>query len=181
MGKDTFEKKWDKAKDKLITGKKDYFFYMVNNKEMVFSIGNKSTEPHTLIVFWQIGSKKMVKGFYNKQPIEQLGENSENDETIRIIVDASSKNNMEIMVTDEDLKEVYPGKFTDDEQQHKLVILQENRYFTDVTIYDSSLGMTPARIPFNEEKSRKSLRNCILSFLGSLDSNIYRVVNESKV
>lgn len=175
MEKKLFDKKCNNAVKKIMKGSKDYWYYIIDTEEKSFSTFDKNIIPHTLIVFWEIGDKKIVKGFYNNKAIETFTEEEKDEEIVNMILNIKDKMEMEVIISYKDMNEIYNKGFNENEK-HKLIVFQENQFFTECIIYDSQLSNPPSHILFTEELTREHLKNFTLAILGSCSENIYEIV-----
>lgn len=166
-------KNWDKVVQKLIDGDPKYTYFGVDLKKATVSIGNRSTTPHTFIIFQQRGDTYHLLVHHNQQHIF-----NESIESFKMILDESDQENIRVFVKSPDYTVEYPDSSIDSDERHKLLLLQENMHFTSSIMYDSKLN-TVSHIQALDDNDRLHLRNVILGYLGELNADILNVVISS--
>jgi len=176
-----FMEKWYSCLDKMAEGDKNFCRYGLNCSGATFVIGSGNIKPVLLFVYWQMGENRLFRGVINGKPVGFSDEDSEKDSIIGILTDVSKKRNMEVLVSSKDSKLVYNEDSLDDKEHHKLIILNENKLFTDLVYFDSRTHTPPSRLFFDDEASRRNLRNLGFGLLGAHSSTIYELISKSSI
>ena len=180
MEKNEFEKKLGKYLKGLTAGDEDFYYYRVGDTDMVSTVGEEDVKPHTLIVYWQAGTRKISKGFLNYKNLNMTDEDINLNNNITVIANLTNKKKIEVLFRVDKIKEVYSEGYERVEER-KLLVFRENKDFTDIILLDSSVCNTISYISSREKITRNYLKNICLSLLCSMDTEVHKKVLDSMV
>lgn len=162
------EKLWRDCSNELLNGNTDYQYFSVSGGVPTFAVGNKSLTPHTQIIFWQKGTERITSGLYNQKPVVGTKEETEEMSPVKVIVNESKKDRVKLLIMNGEYSEKYPINDVDSDKHHRLLLLQENRFFISAVLYDSKLGNKITVLQVGDDSGREQLRHLVLSYLGEL-------------
>jgi hypothetical protein len=178
MEKNKVQKAWRNELEKIIKGENEYAYYSISKGSVIRTLSGKDIKPHTLIIFLKIDEKMIIKGLYNGKAIDLLkedSEDSEDDEKIEIIINEKDEKDFKMHIKiDEDIQ-LYSKKLNDD-KHHRIIIFQENRFFSEIINYDSKLNMLPSRIIFSDKNEVLLIKNLGLSMLCQNVNSLYSML-----
>lgn len=174
---DNFNKIYEKAENKLKEDDKRYQFYALNSEKRVFSIGRSGQNPHTLIIYWQVGDDVTFQGVLNNTKFSISDGYLNNNNAIRIISNLSNNKEPEIIINSIYYGCKYSKKSFDNKMSHKLVVFQENRKTTDILMYDSQINKIPTYIKAASVVDQSNIKNIAVSLLASYDNNFYKILS----